>query len=358
MTELFTWIGIVFCVSQSAMFSGLNLAVFSLNRLNLEVEVEGGNKAAMRVLRLRRDSNFVLTTILWGNVGINVLLTLLSDSVLAGLAAFFFSTFAITIFGEIIPQAYFSRNAMKMASLLAPLLRFYQIVLYPVARPSALLLDAWLGKEAIQYYRESELKDIILHHLKAEESEMEHAEAMGALNFLSIDDLPVEDEGVPVDLRSVISLPVENGDLVFPDFQGSIQDEFLCTIERSGKPWAILTDPDGSPKQVMDVDGFLRHALFHRHETKPQAFCHKPIVVRDRKQTLGDVILQLRLDRAAVDDEMISNDVIIVWDESPRIITGADLLGRLMQGIATPGAEPERVLKKKKRAAGPEALPG
>ena len=48
---------------------------------------------------MRRDSNFLLTTILWGNVGVNVLLTLLSDSVLAGLAAFLFSTVVITVFG-------------------------------------------------------------------------------------------------------------------------------------------------------------------------------------------------------------------------------------------------------------------
>ena len=74
------WIGIIFCVSQSAMFSGLNLAFFSLSRLRLEVEVADGNKAALRVLKMRQDSNFLLTTILWGNVGINVLLTLLSGT--------------------------------------------------------------------------------------------------------------------------------------------------------------------------------------------------------------------------------------------------------------------------------------
>jgi CBS domain containing-hemolysin-like protein len=48
-----------------------------------------------------------LATILWGNVGINVLLTMLSDSVLTGLGAFLFSTIAITVIGEITPQAYF-----------------------------------------------------------------------------------------------------------------------------------------------------------------------------------------------------------------------------------------------------------
>ena len=90
--ETTLWIGIAFCLSQSAMFSGLNLAFFSLSRLQLEVESKNGNKTAKKILELRQDSNFLLTTILWGNVSINVLLTLLSDSALAGISAFLFST--------------------------------------------------------------------------------------------------------------------------------------------------------------------------------------------------------------------------------------------------------------------------
>ena len=43
------------------------------------------------VLELRKNSNQVLATIIWGNITTNVLLTLLSDSVLAGLYAFLFS---------------------------------------------------------------------------------------------------------------------------------------------------------------------------------------------------------------------------------------------------------------------------
>jgi len=112
-----------------------------------------------KVAKLREDSNFLLTTILWGNVGINVLLTLLSNSVMVGAVAFLFSTFVITFFGEIIPQAYFSRHALKVASLLSPALRFYQILLFPEAKPSAVVLDKWLGPEAVQFIKE---KDIIL----------------------------------------------------------------------------------------------------------------------------------------------------------------------------------------------------
>ena len=56
MANLFTWAGIFLCLLQSAMFSGLNLAFFSLSRLRLEVEVENGNTAAKKVLAMRKDS--------------------------------------------------------------------------------------------------------------------------------------------------------------------------------------------------------------------------------------------------------------------------------------------------------------
>lgn len=96
---MLVWLGIAFCLSQSAMFSGLNLAMFGLSRLRLEVEASTGDRGARKILALRKDSNFLLTAILWGNVGIHVLLTLLSNSVLAGLGAFLFSTVVITFFG-------------------------------------------------------------------------------------------------------------------------------------------------------------------------------------------------------------------------------------------------------------------
>lgn len=155
---LLAWIGIVLCISQSAMFSGLNLAVFSISRLRLEVEASKNNRGALQVLALRKDSNFALTTILWGNVGVNVLLALLSNSVMAGVLAFLFSTVIITLFGEIFPQAYFYRHALKMASLLSPVLRFYQIVLYPFAKPTAKLLDLLIGSEGIRFFAERDFR--------------------------------------------------------------------------------------------------------------------------------------------------------------------------------------------------------
>ena len=36
------------------------------------------------------------------------------------------------------------------------------------------------------------------------------------------------------------------------------------------------------------------------------------------------------------EDDVIDNDLILVWGTQKRIITGADLLGRLLLGIAVP----------------------
>jgi metal transporter CNNM len=103
----------------------LRLAIFSLSQLRLQLEADGGNAGAARVLELRRHSNQVLVTVIWGNIATNVLLTLLSDAVLAGLSAFFFLAFVIAMLSEIFPQAYFSRNALQMATRFSPFLNFY-----------------------------------------------------------------------------------------------------------------------------------------------------------------------------------------------------------------------------------------
>ncbi len=332
-SDLLTWIGIAVCLSQSALLSGLNLAVFSLGRLRLEAEAASGNYDAQKVLQLRDHPNDILATILWANVGINVLLTLFSKSVMAGVAAFLFSTFIITIFGEIVPQAYFSRRAVKMASVFSPLLQTYRAVLFPVIKPSAMLLDAWLGKEAIVYFREAEIKELLRRHMLDEKTEVGRIEAIGALNFLTIDDIPVDQEGVPVDPTSIIRIPVCDGMPRFPTFRKSADDPFLRKVNASDKAWVVITDEDDEPYGIMDADGFLRHALFMGQDTDPHLYCHRPVIVRNRHEPLGKVLAQLRFDSTSPGDHLISHDTVLLWTEQPRLITGADLLGRLLRGI-------------------------
>ena len=110
---------------HSAIFSGLNLGFFGLSRLRLEIQAEAGIKGAIRILGLRKDAHFLLATILWGNVASNVALTLLTDSMMTGVSAFVVSTFGITFFGEIFPQAYFAKHALRASPILVPIVKFY-----------------------------------------------------------------------------------------------------------------------------------------------------------------------------------------------------------------------------------------
>ena len=332
--SVMAWVGIVFCISQSAMFSGLNLALLGISRLRLEVEASMENPAAVKILALRKDFNFLLTTILWGNVAINVLLTLLSKSVMAGVSAFFFSTILITFVGEIAPQAYFSRHAMRMGSLLAPVLRFYQLLLYPVAKPSAKVLDWWLGKEGILYFEERDLRMVIRKHIEAEESDVDRLEGVGAMNFLALDDIAVTQEGQHVDPHSVISLPTKNGKPQFPKFGRRALDPFLRDINRSGKKWVIIVDEYNQPCMVLNANAFLRQALFGEGSLNPYIYCHRPILVTDSRTLLGNVLSRLKVYPKSAVDDVIHDDMILVWSKEKRVITGADILGRLLRGIA------------------------
>jgi len=293
-TELITWLGILFCLSQSAVFSGLNLAMFGLSRLRLEVEVAAGNQAADKVLALRRDANHLLTTILWGNVAINVLLTLLSGSVLSGVVAFLFSTVDITFFGEILPQAYFSRHALRMGSLLAPVLGFYRVLLYPVAKPSAWFLDQWLGKERVDYIRERTFRHMLLKYIEAKGSEIERMEGIGALNFLDLDDTPARDLGESIAPQSIIELPVYHGQVAFPDFARSPGDPFLQRLNQSGRKWVILADPEGRPQLALNSHAFLRSALFDAIKPDPFHYCHRPLLVESVDRRMGEIITHLK----------------------------------------------------------------
>ena len=327
------WLGILFCITQSAMFSGLNLALLGISRLRLEVEAHSGNPNAVKILALRKDVNFLLSTVLWGNVGINVLLTILSNSVMTGLTAFLFSTILITFIGELFPQAYFSRHAMRMGALLAPVLRFYQFLLYPVAKPSAMILDFWLGKEGINYFREQDLHTVIRKHIDAEYSDVSQMEGLGAINFFELDDVSVSKLGEEVDPNSIIQLPMENGMPVFPDFQRNVHDRFVQQVVSSGKKWMIVVDEEQQPYMAFNANNFLREVFFKDGPMELANCCHEPIIVTDTSIQLGKVITDFKVYAKHEADDVIEEDLILMWAHEKRVITGSDILGPLLRGI-------------------------
>jgi metal transporter CNNM len=145
----------------------------------------------------------------------------------------------------------------------------------------------------------------------------------------------VTDEGEPVHADSIISLPMASRRCVLPTFNSSPDDPFLRRVSASGKKWIIVTNPNGEPIFVLDSHKFLRDVFFNPTGTDRGACWHRPVIVRDMHKRLGDVIGYLSVVQERPDDDVVDDDLILVWGTQRRIITGSDLLGRLLRGIVT-----------------------
>ena len=116
-------------------------------------------------------------------------------------------------------------------------------------------------------------------------------------------------------------------------------DPFVRRVQASGKKWVVLTGPEGQPELVLDADGFLRAVFFDEPGFDAYRYCHRPVVIRDPKRTLDEVILKMRLTQPGIADEVIDKDLVLLWADERRVVTGADILGRLLEGIA-PAVQP------------------
>ncbi len=117
------WLQVVFIailLLMSGLFSGLNLGLMALDRTELKILRNTGSEKekryAAKVMPVRRLGNYLLCSLLLGNVLVNSSLTLLLDELTSGLVAIIGSTMGIVIFGEIIPQAICSRHGLAVGA--------------------------------------------------------------------------------------------------------------------------------------------------------------------------------------------------------------------------------------------------
>ncbi len=155
---------LIILVGFSALFSGLNLGFFSLDRSDLERKAHLGDVRAQRVLRVRRRSNELLVTLLLGNVAVNAAISILLGDVTSGVIAGVIATGLIVIFGEILPQAFCARYALPVAARTAWLIELIMVIFFPVAKPFAWMLDRALGHAASPVFSKGELAHIIRTH--------------------------------------------------------------------------------------------------------------------------------------------------------------------------------------------------
>jgi hypothetical protein len=342
-----------------AICSGSNVAYFSFSLRDLKKTIEWGKEAspespeakaakrATALLKHLENPNWTLASILLTNVGFGVQLSQLSDQLFVGILAVLMPIFGITIFGEFFAQATFLRYASIICSVFSPFIWFLKYVTAPISYPLAKIVDALYGREALGRLNEDDLLSDLQLELSefgeqdrsVDDKHLEGDELRTLMNAVQADDELAREVGEPLDPTTILELPHQEGKPHFP------QDihQFICEqLDQATHPWFVIVDAQtGKPDWILDADGFIRD-FYHAHHAVPEGqekfdpskhLCPARVYT-DSDIHLGDVVNDFCVEEERPGEDLINVDVALIWtDEQRWIVTGGDILGRLLRGV-------------------------
>jgi len=192
--------GALSCVCLAAMAAGLTLGLLGLDPLALLIKERAGaneeeRRMASSLLPLVKQHHRLLVTLLLMNSIANEALPIFLESLVPPSVAILMSVTLVLFFGEIIPSAVFTGpNQLRIASGLVPVVKFFLLLLSPIAVPIATMLD-WLlhDEDDDKAYNRGELSALIRinyenrlaakRHRKAEAATLLGGSHVGALDF-------------------------------------------------------------------------------------------------------------------------------------------------------------------------------
>jgi len=192
-------IEVVILVGFSAVCSGLNIAIMALDLSDLRRKAKLGNRQAKRVLPLRVNTHLTLASILLTNVAAVSATSLVLHQVLNGWLAGLLGTLLIVVFGEVIPQALFSKSPLAWSSSFAPLLKVMMAVTFVISKPLQLLLDRLFPRARAKLQSRHELGLLITEHLGSDSSELDEDEIEIMRSTLQLSEKRVRD--IMTDIR-------------------------------------------------------------------------------------------------------------------------------------------------------------
>lgn len=185
-------------VLMAAVCSGLNISLMSLEVADLKRKAKLGNAQAKRVLPLRKNAYLSLAAILFANVAIVSASSLLLEHHFNGLIAGLLTTILMVIFGELVPQVIFVKQALRFCAFFAPLIRLMIFVTYPLSKPIALILEKVIGHEKRDLHTRAELGLLISEHKIADASELDADEVEIIQSALQLSEKTVKDIMRPI----------------------------------------------------------------------------------------------------------------------------------------------------------------
>lgn len=320
-------------ITLSAIFSGLTLGLLSLGPHELKRKIELGDKNAEKIYPIRKKGNLLLVTLCLANVAVNAALSIFLGSIAPGLIAGLISTALITVFGEIAPQAIFSRFAMELGARSIWLVKIFMFVLYPICAPLAWALDKLLGDELPTVYSKNEMMQILEEHGTSDESDIQEHEERIARGALTFGDKKIEDIMTP---RSVIA-SVREGDVItkkyledlkkhgysrYPVFDNNKENlvgiMYMYKLVGSNIDKKTVGEVCDKKIHFLNIQEKLDHALSAFIKTKSHLYG----VVNEFKEVVGIVSIE------DVIEEIIGEEIVDEFDEFENIRSVAEKLAR------------------------------
>jgi CBS domain containing-hemolysin-like protein len=241
-------IAMIFLIALSAVFSGTETALMSIDRVKVKSLVRQGKKGSEALQRIKGNPHRLIITILIGNNVVNiaaaalatVMFTNMFGSTGVGIATGVM-TFLILVFGEITPKTFSNQNAERISLLIARPIEILSIVLSPLVKFFEVIsrgMSRLLGSKKEEKLSEEELKTIVTMGYEEGILDKEAAEMMH--NVLEFEDTTVTEIMTPkvdidmVDgearLRDVIDFIVKTPYSRYPVYSGE-KDKILGVVD-------------------------------------------------------------------------------------------------------------------------------
>lgn len=203
--NLFLLFILLFC---SALISGAELAFFSLDRKQLEIEKKKNSHLLLKVTNILKDRKKLLATILITNNFLNIGIVILASSLIniwikfpqtyifgfsipiKFLLEIFGITFILLIFGEIIPKIYASKNNFWFAYFMSTPILIFNRILSPLSNFMMCiynLIERLIGQKKKNIFSVDQLSEALEITTKNQENDEEIKFLQGIVDFGTIE---------------------------------------------------------------------------------------------------------------------------------------------------------------------------
>lgn len=147
---------LIVAIALSALFSGMEIAFISADKMRFEVELEKGNFSASILSRFfKKPLNYITTILVGNNIALVIFSAMLSriiDNLFPGfsettnrflmaLIDTVVGTAFVIVFGEFLPKMLFRTKSNAMLNIFAIPILFFYVILYPISS-----FSMWLSK--------------------------------------------------------------------------------------------------------------------------------------------------------------------------------------------------------------------